>query len=85
MGAMGKTTLTLKAMNLLDANYISDDMIIINEYGDILTYPNRIKLRKFGVSPISIEQYVDPVEFFSRYKFFRDFGQFCSNEIINNI
>jgi hypothetical protein len=62
MGAMGKTTLTLKALREIGGKYLGDDMIIINRRGTVYAYPKPIRLRKFNIPPIYVESHVPPTQ-----------------------
>ena len=62
MGGMGKTSLVLNMMKRKDTLYLSDDMAIINEKGNVFSYPKKIRMRGMNIPPFSIEKYIDPAE-----------------------
>jgi len=58
LGGMGKTTALVDFLKKYHGKFISDDMIIINSNGDVLSYPKPMRIRKRTLGPFSSEKYV---------------------------
>jgi hypothetical protein len=64
MGTMGKTRTTLDMFKKIGGKYLSDDTVIVNRKGQVLSYPSPIRLRKFNFAMLYTEAYVSPQQMF---------------------
>ena len=60
MGGMGKTTSILKLLKEKGGEFLGDDMIIVDKHGTAWAYPKPLRIRKFNMSFLSLENYIPP-------------------------
>jgi hypothetical protein len=60
MGEMGKTSLVFKMMKEKGNKFLSDDMVIISDNGQVYSYPKPIRIRQVSIPPMHIEKYASP-------------------------
>ncbi len=63
-GGSGKTLTTINFVEAYGADFMSDDMLIVNK-ATLYSYPITLKIRKFNFDFISYSAYIDPVAKFS--------------------
>jgi hypothetical protein len=60
MGGMGKTSLVFKILKETGGKFLSDDMVIVNEAGQLFAYPKPVRTRHVSIPPLDLETYRQP-------------------------